>query len=106
MKPTLGALFHDSACHAPPSASGDTLMTRLIVLALGLCIGFTPVFAIADEPPDEADAVALVTLADVTKGSLPVTVTAYGQVQPGDTAQQSIGAPLSVRVSNVMVKAG
>jgi membrane fusion protein (multidrug efflux system) len=106
MKPTLGALFRDSACHALPSASGDTLMTRLIVLALGLCIGFTPVFAMADEPPDEADAVALVTLADVTKGSLPVTVTAYGQVQPGDTAQQSIGAPLSVRVSNVMVKAG
>jgi membrane fusion protein (multidrug efflux system) len=80
-------------------------MTRSIVLALGLCIGFTPIFALADEP-DEADAVALVTLADVAKGSLPVTVTAYGQVQPGDTAQQSLGAELSVRVSNVMVKAG
>jgi membrane fusion protein (multidrug efflux system) len=80
-------------------------MTRSIVLALGLCIGLAPVVALADDA-DEADAVALVTLADVAKGSIPVTVTAYGQVQPGDTAQQSIGAPLSVRVSNVMVKAG
>ncbi len=80
-------------------------MTRWIAPVLGFCIGILPSLALADGA-DEVDAVALVTLADVKQGSLPVTVTAYGQVQPGDTAQQSIGAELSVRVSNVMVKAG
>lgn len=80
-------------------------MTRSVALALGLFIGLAPVLALADSA-DEENAVALVTLADLKQGSLPVTVTAYGQVQPGDTAQQSIGAQLSVRVSQVMVKAG
>jgi membrane fusion protein, multidrug efflux system len=40
------------------------------------------------------------------QGSLPVTVTAFGQIQPRDNAQQSIAAPLTVRVSSVMVRAG
>jgi membrane fusion protein, multidrug efflux system len=80
-------------------------MTRSVALALGLFAGLAPVLALADGA-DEENATALVTLTDLKKGSLPVTVNAYGQVQPGDTAQQSIGALLSVRVSQVMVKAG
>jgi len=80
-------------------------MTRSIALALGLFVGLTPALGLADDA-DEENAVALVTLTDLQKGSLPVTVNAYGQVQPGDTAQQSIGAQISVRVAQVMVKAG
>ena len=80
-------------------------MTRSLALALGLFIGLAPALALADSS-DEDNATALVTLADLKKGSLPVTVSAYGQVQPGDAAQQSIGAQLSARVSQVMVKAG
>src|SRR5215469_3854846 len=105
MRFALGVRFQTAAKAARFSAFGDMPMTRSLALALAILFGFMPALALADGS-DEDNAVALVTLADLKKGSLPVTVTAYGQVQPGDTAQQSIGAQLSVRVSQVMVKAG
>lgn len=71
--------------------------------ALALCTVVFPGLALAD---DSDNASALVTVAKLQEGSLPINVTAFGQVQPRDTAQQTVSAPLSVRVANVTVRAG
>lgn len=78
-------------------------MTRWIAPALALSLALCPLLAQAD---DSDNASALVTVAKLEQGSLPTTVTAFGQVQPGDTAQESVAAPLSARVGTVHVRAG
>ncbi len=78
-------------------------MRRWILPALGLCTALWPALAQAD---DSDNASALVTVAPIQQGSLPTTITAFGQIQPRDTAQQTIAAQLAVRVSNVKVRAG
>ncbi|HWI29070.1 MAG TPA: efflux RND transporter periplasmic adaptor subunit [Stellaceae bacterium] len=78
-------------------------MTRWIASTLALAIVLSPVLARADDNPDAS---ALVTLAKMKQGSLPLNVTAFGQIQPGDTAQESIPAPLAARVGTVKVRAG
>jgi membrane fusion protein (multidrug efflux system) len=78
-------------------------MTRWIVPALMLCIGLSSAVAWAD---DSDNASALVTVAPIRQGSVPIKVTAFGQIQPRDTAQQTISAPVAVRVSSVLVRAG
>ena len=78
-------------------------MTRWIASLVALAIALSPALARAD---DSDNASALVTLAKLEQGSLPINVTAFGQIQPRDTAQQTIGAPLAARVSNVMVRGG
>jgi membrane fusion protein, multidrug efflux system len=79
-------------------------MNRLGLLVLTICT-VLPLTVLADG--DSGDNVsALVTVAKMRQGSLPVTVTAFGQVQPGDTAQRTISAPIAVRVENVTVRAG
>ena len=78
-------------------------MTRWIAPALALSLALLPVLAQAD---DDDNASALVTVTKLQQGSLPVTVTAFGQVQPGDTAQESVAAPLAARVGAVTVRAG
>jgi membrane fusion protein, multidrug efflux system len=77
-------------------------MTRWIAPALALSLALCPVLAQADDD----NASALVTVAKMEQGSLPITVTAFGQVQPGDTAQESVAAPLAARVSAVTVRGG
>lgn len=78
-------------------------MIRWIASILGLAIVLSPALAQAD---DDDNASALVTVAKLQEGGLPINVTAFGQVQPRDTAQQTVSAPLSVRVANVSVRAG
>ncbi len=77
-------------------------MTRWIAPVLALSLALFPVLARADDD----NASALVTVAKLQQGSLPVTVTAFGQVQPGDTAQESVAAPLAARVGTVSVRSG
>lgn len=84
-------------------ASGDKPVPRWSASLLALAIVLSPALARADDSDNSS---ALVTLAPLQPGSLPVTVSAFGQIQPRDTAQQSIAAPLAVRVANVMVRAG
>lgn len=74
-------------------------LAPLLALSLALC----PALAQAD---DADNASALVTVAKLQPGSLPITVTAFGQVQPGDTAQESVAAPLAARVAAVTVRSG
>jgi membrane fusion protein, multidrug efflux system len=77
-------------------------MNRWTLPAAALLIALTPALAWADDD----NASALVTVAKMQQGSLPITVTAFGQVQPGDAAQESVAAPLAARVSAVTVRAG
>lgn len=78
-------------------------MTRWIAPALALSLALCPALSRAE---GDENASALVTVAKMQPGSLPTTVTAFGKVQPGDTAQQSIAAPLAARVGTVNVRAG
>jgi len=78
-------------------------MTRWIAPTLALAIILAPALAAAD---DDDNASALVTVAKLQEGSLPITITAFGQVQPRDTAQETISAALSVRVETVKVRGG
>lgn len=78
-------------------------MIRSIASFLALAIALAPALARAD---DDDNASALVTVAKLQPGSLPTNITAFGQVQPGDTAQESIAAPFAARVGAVTVHAG
>jgi membrane fusion protein, multidrug efflux system len=78
---------------------------RLAILTLALCAILPRVPALADDSGD-AEPVATVTVTNLVQGSLPVSVTAFGQVQPASSAQQTIAALLSVRVENVAVRDG
>lgn len=79
-------------------------------LALVICTAFGATIlgsgvAKADDD-DNANASALVKLVPLQQGSLPTVITAYGAVQPSAKAQESIAAPIAVRVGNVMVRTG
>ena len=78
-------------------------MIRWIASVLALAIVLSPGLVQAD---GDDNASALVTVAKMQQGSLPTTVTAFGQIQPRDTALQTIAAQLAVRVSSVKVRAG
>src|SRR6185312_3976291 len=92
-----------TANNAHRSHPGEKPMIRWMASILGLAIVLSPALAQAD---DDDNASALVTVAKLQEGGLPISVTAFGQVQPRDTAQQTVSAPLSVRVANVSVRAG
>lgn len=49
---------------------------------------------------------ALVQLSPLHRGSLPITVKAYGIVEPSDAARETISAPVAVRVAKVAVRPG
>lgn len=79
-------------------------LALVICTALGATILSSGVVRADDD--DDANASALVKLVPLQQGSLPTVITAYGQVQPSAKAQESIAAPLAVRVGNVMVRTG
>ena len=83
--------------------------SRLAALALVLVIGAGGVWLVmrhgagsSDDTDDNES--ALVTLTPLKKGSAPVTIDAYGTVEPSYASRQSIAAPLAARVSNVTVR--
>jgi len=76
---------------------------KLSALAVALSLVFAAAAARAD---DSDNASALVKVTAMKQGSLPVTVTAYGQVQPAANAKESITAPFGARVSVVDVQVG
>jgi membrane fusion protein, multidrug efflux system len=72
-----------------------------------LAVALTLVFAAGAARADDSDnASALVKIAPMTQGSLPVTVTAFGQVQPAASAKEAITAPFGARVSVLAVQTG
>lgn len=58
------------------------------------------------EQPGQPAATVLVQLAKLEKGSLPRVTSAFGRVEPGPSARQTIQAPLAALVDEVYVKAG
>ena len=58
------------------------------------------------EPTEQNAATVLVQLAKFEKGSVPRVLTAFGRVEPGPSARQTIQAPLAAIVDQVYVKAG
>ena len=76
---------------------------KLSALALASCLVFAAAAAQADDGDNSS---ALVKVTQMKQGSLPVTVTAYGQVQPAASAKESITAPFGARVSDVDVLVG
>lgn len=82
---------------------------RLAALALALVIGAGLIWFVtrhgAGSGDDSEDNVsALVTLTPLKKGSAPITIDAYGTVEPSYASRQSIAAPLAARVANVAVR--
>lgn len=80
-------------------------MNRFGLLILTICVVLPLTVALADDDSSD-NASALVTVAKMQQGSLPISITAFGQIQPGDAAQHTISAPIAVRVENVKVRAG
>lgn len=56
--------------------------------------------------PTEQTPTVIVQLTKLKKGSLPRVLTAFGRVEPGPSARQTIQAPLAAVVDQVYVKAG
>ncbi len=75
---------------------------QLFALALAFCV----VTAAAARADDSDNASALVKLTALKQGSLPKTLTAFGQVQPSATAKEAITAPFGARVDRVAVQLG
>lgn len=73
-----------------------------------LCISFIFAAALLLSPSAQAQSepTVLVQLTTLQKGSLPQVVTAYGRVQAGPAASQTIMAPLSAVVMDVNVRPG
>jgi len=77
---------------------------NLVAPAVALSLVLT---AVTVARADDSDNVtATVKIAQMKKGSLPVTVTAFGQVGPAPSARQSITAPAATQVQNVAVQVG
>lgn len=79
------------------------MLRKLSALALALTLMLATAAAWADDSDNTS---ALVKVTQMRQGSLPVTVTAYGQVQPAASAKESMTAPFGARVSVVQVQVG
>ncbi|MDE2165964.1 MAG: HlyD family efflux transporter periplasmic adaptor subunit [Alphaproteobacteria bacterium] len=77
---------------------------KFSALALALALVFAAAAAARADGSDNSS--ALVKITQMKQGSLPVTVTAFGQVQPAASAKESITAPFGARVSVVDVQVG
>lgn len=80
--------------------------TSLLMISTGLAALALGAGRVMADDDDSANASALVQLAPLHQGSLPIIVTAYGAVQPTAKAQESIPALIAVRVANVTVRVG
>lgn len=81
-------------------------MKTPFALALIICAAIGSTAALADDAPDAANASVLVNLVPLKKGSVPVSITAYGRVTPAEKGRESISAPIGARVSNINVHVG
>lgn len=80
-------------------------MIRSAVLAL-LLSALPVAAALAGDDSDEDNKSALVTLTAVQKGSLPLTVTAFGKTMPPVAARETITAPVASQLTQVYVQVG
>lgn len=80
----------------------STMLIRVILVASFLSIALPP----APARGADASTSALVQLAKLQKGQLPLTITAFGIVQPKPSAMLNMMAPISVRVGKVYVQRG
>lgn len=60
----------------------------------------------ADDAPSGANVSALVHVAPLKRGSLPITISAFGQVKPAATAKEIVTAPIDAKVKSVAVQMG
>lgn len=74
-------------------------------LAPALCVALASLFVMAASPEESAPS-ALVTLAQLHKGSLPKVTIAYGKVEPSAAARQTVTAAVSAQVEAVYIRAG
>lgn len=81
-------------------------MNRILVYALAVCTVLPMAAARADDDSGDDNASALVTLAPVHRGSLPVTVTAFGKTVASPTARENLTAPIAALVAKVTVQMG
>lgn len=74
----------------------------VFTVTFACCAALAPGMATADG----GDVSALVQVVPLHQGSLPVTVSAYGKVNPAATAQELVTAPVDGRVEQVTVQVG
>jgi len=60
----------------------------------------------ADDAPSSANVSALVHVVPLRRGSLPITINAFGQVKPAATAMEVVTAPIDAKVKSVVVQMG
>ncbi|HUC61653.1 MAG TPA: HlyD family efflux transporter periplasmic adaptor subunit [Alphaproteobacteria bacterium] len=84
------------------------MRTLIFVFAIAAALGplAYPVPSARADDSDNANASVLVKLTPLKKGTLPKNVTAYGEIVPSSTGIESITAPVTLRVSNVLVRVG
>ncbi|MGH7088801.1 MAG: HlyD family efflux transporter periplasmic adaptor subunit, partial [Stellaceae bacterium] len=81
-------------------------MIRTALLALMLCAVLPATAALADDDSGDDNSSALVTLAPLQKGSLPITITSFGKTMPSGAARETITAPVASQVASVRVQVG
>lgn len=62
--------------------------------------------AMADDAGSAANVSALVHVVPLKRGSLPITISAFGQVKPAATAKEVVTAPIDAKVESVVVQMG
>ena len=77
----------------------------VVVIAVGLYLAFHKK-ADAEDSPDEAQATATITLAQVRSETLATVVRAYGSIQPAADASFTVSAPRAAVVTALMVGPG
>lgn len=85
-----------------PCGLDGTIMTRSSLLP-ALCVAMLSVFLLADADVDQS---AEVTLTKLQKGSVDHIIVAYGKVEAGDSATQSIQSRMGAVVGDIYVHVG
>jgi RND family efflux transporter MFP subunit len=83
-------------------------MKKSLIFAFAL-VGsgiFSSGAVMADDADSGAHVSALVHVAPLSRGSLPITISAFGQVKPAATAKEIVTAPIDAKVESVAVQMG
>jgi RND family efflux transporter MFP subunit len=80
-------------------------MKRVTLIALTLCAVLPAVAALADDDSDDNTS-ALVKLAPLQHGSLPIILTTFGKTEPSGAARETVTAPVASQVTDIRVQMG
>lgn len=78
----------------------------IFTVALAVSGALSSGTVMADDAGSSANVSALVHVVPLKRGSLPITISAFGQVKPAATAKEIVTAPIDAKVESVAVQTG